>query len=123
MIYLDNASTTFPKPEPVYVGMDTFLRTHGVNAGRGQYDSANIASTLLCDTRTKMKRLLHCNENYETTFTSSATEALNVVLQGLNFSEIKTVYITHFEHNAVLRTLAYLQKIWNFAILHLETTK
>ena len=123
MIYFDNASTTYPKPEPVYAGMDNFIRTHVVNAGRGQYGSANTANTLLRDTRDKMKTLLRCNVNHETVFTSSATEALNVILQGLDFSKIKTVYITHFEHNAVLRTLAYLQKQWKFDIIPLATTK
>ena len=37
MIYLDNAATTFPKPEEVYLAMDEANRTYAVNAGRGSY--------------------------------------------------------------------------------------
>lgn len=36
-IYLDNAATTFPKPECVYQAMDEIARTGAVNAGRGSY--------------------------------------------------------------------------------------
>ena len=36
-IYLDNAATTFPKPECVYQAMDEIARTGAVNAGRGEY--------------------------------------------------------------------------------------
>ncbi len=43
-------------------------------------------------------------------WTSSATVAINQVLQGLDYSEIKTVYISPFEHNAVYRTILHLQK-------------
>ena len=41
-IYLDNAATTFPKPEEVYVAMDNLNRTGAVNAGRGSYKLAQI---------------------------------------------------------------------------------
>jgi selenocysteine lyase/cysteine desulfurase len=37
MIYLDNAATTFPKPDAVYRAMDQFARQYGVNPGRSGY--------------------------------------------------------------------------------------
>ena len=37
MIYLDNAATTFPKPEEVYTAMDKANRELAFNAGRGAY--------------------------------------------------------------------------------------
>ena len=58
-IYLDNAATTFPKPEEVYVAMDNLNRTGAVNAGRGSYKLAQIASELLYDTKNKIANL--CN--------------------------------------------------------------
>ncbi|MBU7008064.1 hypothetical protein [Phosphitispora fastidiosa] len=39
-IYLDNAATSFPKPEVVYRASDEFMRKVDVNAGRGAYRQA-----------------------------------------------------------------------------------
>ncbi len=35
IVYLDNASTTFPKPAEVHDFMYEFYRNYGVNPGRG----------------------------------------------------------------------------------------
>lgn len=109
MHYFDNAATTFPKPETVYETMDKFYRTYGVNAGRGMFREASIANNLTSETRQLMLDLLHATSDYDCIFTSSATEALNVILQGISWSEGMVVYITPFEHNAILRTLKYLE--------------
>ena len=116
MIYLDNASTTWPK---LKLPIDGDL----VNAGRGQYKAAAKAGAIIASTRESIKDLLGCNALYETVFTSSATEALNTILQGLDYSNIKTVYVTPFEHNAVIRTIFYLQKMLKYDILYLPVTE
>ena len=82
MVYFDNAATTYPKPETVYSFMDKFYRECGVNVGRGQHDMANKASKLYSETKQLIKELLNCHDK-EVVFTSSATESLNVVLQGI----------------------------------------
>ena len=51
MIYLDNAATTFPKPEAVYQAMDEENRHAAVNAGRGSYKAAKVAAELISDTK------------------------------------------------------------------------
>ena len=56
-IYLDNAATTFPKPECVYQAMDEIARTGAVNAGRGSYALARQASGLIESTRKQIKEL------------------------------------------------------------------
>ena len=104
MVYLDNAATTFPKPEEVYLFMDCFYRTCGVNVGRGQYQLAGKASNLVKETRQLLLELMDCPQK-QVVFTPSATEALNIILQGINWKHGATVYITPFEHNAVLRVL------------------
>ena len=43
-IYLDNAATTFPKPEAVYRALDRANRNAAVNAGRGSY--ASVADSI-----------------------------------------------------------------------------
>lgn len=119
MHYFDNAATTFPKPETVYETMDKFYRTYGVNAGRGMFREASVANNLISETRQLMLDLLHATSDYDCIFTSSATEALNVILQGMSWSEGMVVYITPFEHNAILRTLKYLENEYGIVIKEL----
>lgn len=104
MAYFDNAATTFPKPEKVYSFMDSFYRNNGGNAGRGDYSIAKSAAGLISDTRTRLMSLLHCDAK-QVIFCPSATIALNMILQGLLKQNVKNVYITPFEHNAVTRIL------------------
>ncbi len=120
--YFDNAATTFPKPEEVYSFMDSFYRKCGVNVGRGQHKLAAEATALMEETRNMILELFHC-QNKKVIFTSTATEALNVVLQGLLIPSNTYVYISPFEHNAVTRTLHHLQKTANFQVKILEVDK
>ena len=119
VIYFDNAATTFPKPEEVYSFMDTFYRRCGVNVGRGQHKLASEASALMEETRELILRLFHC-QNKNVIFTSTATEAINIILQGIDIPQNACVYISPFEHNAVTRTLHHLQKAKSFEIKQLD---
>lgn len=120
MVYFDNAATTMPKPEEVYVAMDAFYRENGVNVGRGQYKTAAVAAALVDDTRNRILNLLHCSPLKRVVFTASATEALNIVLRGLDWQDGQTVYISPFEHNAVLRVLYYIRSMYKLNISQLK---
>lgn len=109
MAYFDNAATTWPKPESVYVYMDAFYRQHGANVGRGHYEQAKSAGMLVKDTRAKIQELLHCPSK-QVVFTPTATIALNIILQGLCSLGKRKFYISPFEHNAVTRTLHHFEK-------------
>ena len=61
MVYLDNAATTFPKPECVYKAMDKMNREGAVNAGRGSYRLAQNASRLIFETKELLRNLIHVN--------------------------------------------------------------
>lgn len=122
MVYFDNAATTFPKPEEVYSFMDSFYRECGVNVGRGQHDMANKASHMVSETKTLIKNLLNCISS-EVAFTSSATESLNVILQGIIWNDNFKVYVSPFEHNSVMRVLYHLQTIYKIQIKELEVDK
>ena len=116
IIYLDNAATTFPKPEVVYQTMDRFLREECVNAGRGSYKLARNSVELIDETRRLLLELVNANSNDRIIFSPSATVATNQVLRGLNWKDIKNVYVSPFEHNAIMRTLYHLQKYNDFEI-------
>ena len=115
-IYLDNAATTYTKPEVVYLTMDKFLREECVNAGRGSYRLAQNATSLIDETRKLILDLVNAEGISKTIFSPSATIAINQVLRGLNWDDIKNVYVSPFEHNAIMRTLHSLQKYNEFKI-------
>jgi len=116
MIYLDNAATTFPKPETVYDTVDRFQRNYAVNAGRGMYKTARIASDMIGETRKLMADLTKCRDENRVIFSPSATIAMNQVLCGMNYSPDTVIYISPFEHNAVVRPLYRLSEKFGFRI-------
>lgn len=120
VVYLDNAATTFPKPREVYDYMMDMYKNHGINAGRGKSSSTDNIDMIISDTRKMLKELVNANDSYEAVFAPSATIALNQILFGLDYSSIKNIYITKFEHNAVLRTLNEIKKRENINIHFLE---
>ncbi len=107
IIYLDNAATTFPKPEIVYQTMDSFYRNYGGNAGRGANPLARRAASLVNETRERLKVWLNAPD---VVFLPSATVALNTVILGARLRAGDVVYVTPFEHNSVLRPLEHLRK-------------
>ena len=116
MIYLDNAATTFPKPEQVYDVVDKVQRTLAVNAGRGSYKAAREASNIINDARKRIAELVKIQDESRVVFTPSSTIAMNQILNGLNYSANTNVYISPFEHNAVVRPLYKLSKEYGFSI-------
>lgn len=123
MIYLDNAATTFPKPECVYRAMEEAGRNYGVNAGRGSYALAGKAAAVIEETRAWIKCLSGADSVAEVVFTPSATVACNQVFGGLQWKEEDVVYVSPFEHNAVMRVLYLLQKKYGFAVEELAFEK
>ncbi|MEZ4600862.1 MAG: aminotransferase class V-fold PLP-dependent enzyme [Syntrophotaleaceae bacterium] len=106
-IYLDNAATTFPKPESVYQAVDQTLRRCGVNPGRGSYRLAMEASRIIFETRESVAELFHISDSARVVFTANATEAINLALFGL-LQPGDRVITTTMEHNAVCRPLHLL---------------
>ncbi len=122
MVYFDNAATTFPKPEEVYVFMDKFYRDCGVNVGRGQHKLAAKASALVAETRSILLELNHC-PNKNVVFTHTATEALNIILRGIGVKDNYNIFLSPFEHNAVTRVIHYLSNIFKLNVYTLEFSK
>ena len=116
MIYLDNAATTFPKPEFVYSEMDRINRSLAVNAGRGSYKAAKEAAKIIDETRQLLLKLFHAQGIADIILTPSITHAMNQILGGLAYDGSATVYISPYEHNAVARTLNMLQEKYRFDI-------
>lgn len=109
MTYLDNGATSFPKPEEVYVFMDSFYRTYGVNPGRSGFDLCLEAGSLVDDTRKLLARFFGGRDPNRLVFGYNATDALNLAIFGLLAPGDHAV-TTHLEHNATLRPLWHLRE-------------
>lgn len=109
MIYLDNAATTFPKPEIVYKSMDDMNR-QAVNSGRGEYKAAQRMSQIISDTKQKIRKLVKADINVPVVFSPSITIALNQIINGLDLVGGGNIYVSPYEHNAVARTVAHVSK-------------
>lgn len=109
IIYLDNAATTWPKPEQVYVAMDTAMREQGGNPGRGSHRLSVAAQKLVEDARQIVCRVFNAQSAERVVFTLNCTDALCLVLKGT----IKCgdrVITGPFEHNSVARPLHSMRR-------------
>lgn len=108
-IYLDNAATSFPKPETVYQAVDHAMRHAGGNPGRGGHHYSLDAGREVLETRESLARFFAIDDASRLIFTSGATEALNLALFGLLKSGDRVV-TTSMEHNALVRPLYELER-------------
>ncbi len=104
MIYMDNAATSFPKPERVYNAVDHFNRYLGGNPGRGSHKATLQAGSILLDAREALSRLFNIKDCEQIAFTANVTDSLNIALKGL-LHPGDHVISTSMEHNAVARPL------------------
>ncbi len=108
MIYLDNASTSFPKPEIVWERVDRFQRTMCANPGRGAYRLALESARVVMRTRELLAILFNIKDPSRIVFTQNCTEAINLALKGI-LKKGSHAVISSMEHNSVLRTLTHLK--------------
>lgn len=110
--YFNHAATSFPKPEVVYQAMDCHIRS---SSGSFARSTVSKNKSMWVETRELLCELLDCPSK-KVVFTSTATEAINIILQGIELKEGDNVYISPFEHNAVLRVLRFLEQEKNIHI-------
>jgi cysteine desulfurase family protein len=108
-IYLDQAATSWPKPESVYLAVDQYQRSIGVAAGRGAYADALEVSQRVERVRRSMARLIGGENARHVVFTLNGTDALNMAIQGA-LGDGGHAITTAAEHNSVLRPLRTLER-------------
>lgn len=108
MIYLDNAATSFPKPEPVYQALDRVARSSLANPGRAGHKMALAAEALLDDARHRLNQLLGGTSPDRFIFTLNCTDALNMAFKGV-LTDGDHVITSDLEHNSVSRPLRALE--------------
>lgn len=109
MIYLDNAATTFPKPESVYAEAMRVMRECGGNPGRGSHRMALAAAEEVYRTREAVAHFFGSHSPERVVLTPNATHALNVALKGI-LRQGDHVLFSELSHNSVRRPILALAK-------------
>ncbi len=107
-IYLDNAATSFPKPESVYAAVDDYQRRIGAAIGRGTSRESIEVQRIADKCRQSASLTLGAEGPDRIIFTFNGTDGLNLALFGL-CRPGDHVITTEFEHNSVLRPLRWLK--------------
>lgn len=106
-IYLDNASTTFPKAPTVATAMSDYITNRGININRGSYALAYDVEDIIYTTRQRLHTLFNGQDPAHVIFTQNVTMSLNMVIKGL-LKAGDHVLVSSMEHNAVMRPLTQL---------------
>jgi len=108
-IYLDNAATSWPKPETVYEAVEQYMRTNGAPAGRSVYAEAQQVERAVETTRVLTAKAFGGVQSNSIVFTCNGTDSLNLAIHGLLRANDHVV-TTQLEHNSVLRPLRFLEQ-------------
>lgn len=107
-VYVDNAATSFPKPDSVYNDILNYMRNIGGNPGRGASTSSLKGNKVIFQCRNALCEFFNFNDTKNVIFTSNITMSLNILIKGV----IKPgwhVITSSMDHNSTLRTLNELK--------------
>jgi cysteine desulfurase family protein len=110
VIYLDNAASSWPKPDETWMAMEHFMRSVGANPGRSGHRLSIEAGRILIEAREALAELFGVDDPLRIVFTRNATESLNLVINGLLQPDDHCI-TTSMEHNSVMRPLRALEKV------------
>lgn len=115
MIYLDNAATSYPKPEIVYEKMLWCMKEYCANPGRGGHEMSLKSGKAVFEAREVISKFFNIKNPLQIVFTKNATEAINIAIKGV-LKEGEHVITTCMEHNSVIRPLKALEKQKNIEL-------
>ncbi|HEX2971531.1 MAG TPA: aminotransferase class V-fold PLP-dependent enzyme, partial [Tepidisphaeraceae bacterium] len=103
-LYMDNAATSFPKPQSVLDAMVHYATDLGASAGRGAYDEAVKTGALIGECRRKLCKLFHGEKPEHFIFTLNCSDSLNQAIKGLiDPHRAGHAICTAIDHNSILR--------------------
>lgn len=108
-VYLDNASTSHPKPDAVWEIIREYIQHIGASPGRSGSHLARRAEELVKDCRRQLATLLGAQDADNIVFTVNATHALNTIIKGVLKQGDHVIY-SSFEHNSVIRPIEKLKR-------------
>ena len=116
LIYLDNAATSYPKPESVIDKMNEHMICYGGNPGRSSHFLAFEAAARVFECRERLSAFFDADGAEQVCFTSNTTEGLNLVIKGI-LRRGDHVLISDMEHNAVYRPI---YKLWREGVIEYD---
>lgn len=121
-IYLDNASTSFPKPKEVLNSINDFMINLGGNSGRGSSSSSLKSSHVTYNCREAIAQFFNYDKSENVIFTNNITSSLNILLDSI-VQEGWHVITSTMEHNSVLRPLFKLKEERNIELTVVQADK
>jgi cysteine desulfurase family protein len=109
MYYLDNAATTWPKPESVYQTMDQSFRAM-FSPKRGTASASRLGGEKLMAARTTVAQLINAPDPERVIFTSGCTHSLNLAIQAYPWEPGDGVIMSAIEHHALSRPIRKVAK-------------
>ena len=109
LIYLDNAASSWPKPDATWQAMEHFMRSIGANPGRSGHRLSIEAGRIIIEAREALAELFGIDDPLRLVFSRHATESLNLAIYGMLQSGDHCI-TTSMEHNSVMRPLRALEK-------------
>jgi len=109
IIYMDNAATSWPKPEGTMKAMAEYFHSIGASPGRSGHRMSLDAGRVVLDARESVSELFGVKNLLRVVFTKNATEALNIAISGL-LKPGDHVITSGMEHNSVMRPLRLMEK-------------
>ena len=117
-VYLNNAATSWPKPDCVALAVSQALRSLPGDAGRGGIREFDVFDQV----RKKLSALLGVSSPERIALGSNSTWGLNQAVFGFPLEPGDRVLTTKAEHNAVLRPLYRLEKE-GIQVIYLDVDK
>ncbi|NMM62047.1 aminotransferase class V-fold PLP-dependent enzyme [Clostridium sp. P21] len=114
-VYLDNASTSYPKPEAVYSSILNYMKNIGANPGRGGYSNALAGDRIIYDCREALMNFFNFNKLENVIFTGNITQSLNILMKSI-IKDGWHIITSSMEHNSVLRPLSSLKRSMNIEV-------
>ena len=108
MIYMDNAATSYPKPDAVIQAMTDYMKNIGASSGRSGHRLSTEAGRIVYETREAVAELFNVSDPLRIVFCCNVTEALNLAIRGL-LRPRDNVITSSIEHNSVMRPLRALE--------------
>ena len=114
-VYLDNASTTFPKPKVVADSIYNYLVNVGGNANRSNHQNALESNREIFTARERIAKFFNYDKIENVIFTNNITASLNTLIKG-SLRVGDHVITSSIEHNSVIRPLIWCKENLNIEI-------
>lgn len=118
-VYLDNAATSFPKPDCVLRGINDYMLNNGTSSSRGGYRRAIESDHMVYETRKLIGQLFNHSKASDVIFTANVTESLNLAIRGI-LHQGDHVITSSIEHNSVWRCIKTLERDRNISITQIK---